>query len=104
MAINIFHEGERLAAAASSMHSTIRSLESIKKTMDTIYSRTLPMWEGKAARQHKRNYKALNTMISNYLRDTSQTKQALDNAVAAYTKNEKTQVQKVSQLDTNGIF
>lgn len=104
MATTIFHEDAQLKSAAAQMGSIIQSMTNIENSILRIHNNTAPTWQGKAADQNTKNFQKLRKMTIDYLSDAQQTKTALDEAVLAYEKTEKSQVAKVSQLDTKGIF
>lgn len=104
MATTIFHENAELRSAAGRMGTIIQSVANIESAIAQIHNKTAPSWEGKAAEQNARNFQKLRQITTNWLSDARQSKAALDAAVAAYEKTERTQSAKVSELDTKGIF
>jgi uncharacterized protein YukE len=104
VADTIFHEDAELKSAASRMGSIIQSMTGIQAAIEGIHSGTVITWQGKAADEDTENFKELNEMTKSYLTDAAETKTVLDQAVASYEKTERSQVAKVSQLDTKGVF
>lgn len=104
MATTIFHENTALVHAAGHMGSIIQSMEGITRNIDRLHDKNLSAWEGKAADQGARNVQTLRRKMEAYLLDAQQTKTALDQAVQAYERTEKTQVDNVSKLNTKDIF
>lgn len=100
----IFHEGDELRDASARMGSIIQSMVNIQNIIVSIHSSTSPVWKGKASNRNQINFRRIRKTTDDFLQDARQTKAALDEAVAAYDKIEKSQEAKVTQLDTKGIF
>lgn len=104
MSATIFVESNELRTAVGRMDATIRSMGEIQQAISQIDSRVANSWRGRAATQNAINFRTLDSMTTNYLLDARGTKSALDQAADSYDRTEQSQVTKVEQLSTKGIF
>lgn len=104
MSTQIFVEKRELRDAAARMGAIINSITNIQRAIGNIDNNNASRWQGRAANQNAQNFRALNTIKTNYLIDARATRTALEQAAAAYDATEQKQVQLVGQLSDRGIF